>query len=362
VDSNKVLSFGVVGCGRVSSKHLIALSSQIPAAKLVAVCDVNLERAKLAGNKYKVPFYSSSHEMVKNHPEIDVLNILTPSGDHCQNVLELVGYGKHFVVEKPLALTITDAEKMIASCSEAGVKLFVVQQNRYNLPVQRLYQAVKEGRFGKLVLGTVRLRWCRTQEYYDSDDWRGTWARDGGVFANQANHHIDLLAWLMGEVDTVFAYSTARLVDIESDDTAVAVLRFASGALGVIEATTATRPTDLEGSISILGEGGTVEVSGFAVNQVRSWEFVQKQPADSEMSSGFQEDPPDVYGFGHARYLQSVVDSMNVGKGGAVDGLESLKSLTLISALYESAETGKEVPLRFRARHAKLGIRDLKKG
>src|SRR5205814_6206791 len=162
-------------------------------------------------------------------------------------------YKKHIMVEKPMALTLTDADRMIAACDQAGIKLFVVKQNRFNVPVMKLREALEAGRFGRLVLGTVRVRWCRTQAYYDQDAWRGTWALDGGVLSNQASHHIDVLEWMMGDVDSVFAKSTTALVKIEAEDTAVVVLKFKSGALGVIEATTAARPRDLEGSVSILG-------------------------------------------------------------------------------------------------------------
>jgi predicted dehydrogenase len=187
------------------------------------------------------------------------------------------------------------------------------------------------------------------------DSWRGTWSLDGGVISNQASHHIDLLTYLMGDVESVFSYTTTRLVQIEADDTAVAVLKFTNGALGVVEATTATRPKDLEGSISILGEGGSVEIAGFAVNEMRTWNFAKPLPEDAEVLQKYKENPPNVYGFGHQRYLQGVVDSIRKGKGGAVDGMEGLKSLTLINAMYESMETGAEVSLRFRGRRNKLG-------
>ena len=175
--------------------------------------------------------------------------MLTESGNHCRNVLDLAQYSKHLVVEKPMALTLRDADEMIKACDEAGCRLFVIKQNRFNVPVVKAREALDRGRFGKLVLGTVRVRWCRRQAYYDQDPWRGTWAMDGGVLTNQASHHIDLLEWMMGEVDSVYAMSTTALANIETEDTAVITLRFTNGALGVIEATTAARPTDLELSL-----------------------------------------------------------------------------------------------------------------
>jgi predicted dehydrogenase len=230
-----------------------------------------------------------------------------------------------------------------------------VKQNRFNVPVVKLREALVKGRFGKLVLGTVRVRWCRTQEYYNQDKWRGTWAMDGGVLTNQASHHIDLLEWMMGDVDSVFAKSTTALVDIEAEDTAVVVLQFRNGALGIIEATTATRPKDLEGSISILGEYGSVEIGGFAVNKMIHWSFINKIEGDDEVLEKFSENPPNVYGYGHKAYYEHVVDSILNNKKQLVDGLEGRKSLELITAIYESIETGKEVFLRFKPTRCKLG-------
>ena len=351
----KDLKFAIVGCGRISRKHLDAVSKELKNTKLVAVCDVIEERARLAGEKYSVPFYLSADEMMKSHPEVDVITILTPSGHHAEDVVRLAKYGKHFIVEKPMALTMESAEKMIHACEENGVKLFVVKQNRYNLPIQKLRTAVEQDRFGKMVMGTVRVRWCRTQEYYDQDTWRGTWAMDGGALTNQASHHIDMLTWMMGDVESLFCYTSTRLVDIETEDTAVAVLKFTNGALGVVEATTATRPKDLEGSISILGENGTVEIGGFAMNEVKVWNFVNQVDGDNSVLTEFKENPPNIYGFGHTRYLEGVVDVLLGKKKSAVDGLEGIKSLILINAMYESMETGKEVQLRFKPRLVRLG-------
>ena len=218
--------------------------------------------------------------MAKVGDEIDVFSVLTPSGAHCSNVLELAEYGRPIVVEKPLALRLEDADRMIEACDAHAVKLFVVHQNRYNLPIVKAREALEQGRFGRLVLGTVRLRWTRDQAYYDSAPWRGTWEHDGGVFMNQAAHHVDMLTWFMGNVESVRSMAATRLVDIECEDTGVAVIRFNSGALGVLEATTGSRPTDLEGSISILGEKGSVVIGGFFMNELVTWNFEERQPID----------------------------------------------------------------------------------
>jgi predicted dehydrogenase len=199
------------------------------------------------------------------------------------------------------------------------------------------------------------VRWCRTQEYYDQDAWRGTWALDGGVLTNQASHHVDLLEWMMGDVESVFARSATALVDIEAEDTAVVVLKFRNGALGIIEATTAARPRDLEGSISVLGERGTVEIGGFAVNEMKTWEFAVRVPEDDEVMRKYSVNPPSVYGFGHHAYYEHVVDCIVNDRQHLVDGLEGRRSLELISAMYESIETGREVALRFAPRRCRLG-------
>lgn len=352
-----MLRFALVGCGRIARKHAAILSKGlIPRASLTAVCDRNEERARDFGEQYAVPWYTDMHEMAQKHSEsIDIFSILTESGNHSSHTLELVQYGKHFVVEKPMALTLADADAMIHACDHAGVKLFVVKQNRYNLPVVKLREALTAGRFGKLVMGTVRVRWMRSQEYYDQDAWRGTWAMDGGVFANQASHHVDLLEWMLGEPVSVFAKARTALVDIEVEDTGVAVVTFANGALGIIEATNATRPKNMEGSLSILGENGIVEIGGFAVNEMKTWEFKNPLPGDENVLTEYCQNPPDVYGFGHVAYLNNVVATILEGKSALVDGLVGRRSLELITAIYESIETGREVPLRFMPRRCRLG-------
>jgi predicted dehydrogenase len=354
----RTLKFALIGCGRISRRHLELLGhGQVSSSRLAAVCDVVADRAAAAGQAYAVPFYTDMHRMMRSE-SIDAVVVLTESGRHAENVIALAPYKKHIMVEKPMALTLADADRMIAACDQAGVKLFVVKQNRFNVPVLKLREALEAGRFGRLVLGTVRVRWCRTQAYYDQDAWRGTWAMDGGVLANQASHHIDMLEWMMGEVDSVFAVGSTALVDIEAEDTAVVALRFRSGALGVVEATTATRPKDLEGSISILGEHGSVEIAGFAVNHMRTWNFAHPLPDDDEVMEKYSVNPPDVYGFGHHAYYEHVVQCILNDQRHLVDGLEGRKSLELITAIYESIETERPVQLKFNPRRCRLGQRN----
>jgi predicted dehydrogenase len=350
-----MLKFALLGCGRIAKRHSELLGhKQIHNAQLVAVCDIVEEKAKKIGKQFGVPYFTDINEMLEK-TDIDVVSVLTESGYHAQHVIEIVKHNKHIVVEKPMALTLDDADSMIKACDEADVKLFVVKQNRFNVPVVKAREALEAGRFGKLVLGTVRVRWCRPQAYYDQDSWRGTWALDGGVLTNQASHHVDLLEWMMGEVESVHAMSTTALANIEAEDTAIVNLRFRNGALGIIEATTAVRPKDLEGSLSILGETGTVEIGGFAVNQMKVWNFTEQQEGDAEVMEKYSVNPPNVYGFGHHAYYEHVVDSILNNKKHLVDGLQGRKSLELITAIYESIETKKEVFLRFKPKHCRLG-------
>jgi len=350
-----VLTFALVGCGRIAKRHSELLGhQQIAGARLGGVTDIVVEKARKIGEQFSVPWFDDMHEMMTS-VKPDVAVVLTESGNHAKHVIELARHRKHIIVEKPMALTIDDADAMIQACDAHGVKLFVVKQNRFNVPVVKLREALDADRFGKLVLGTVRVRWCRDQSYYDQDAWRGTWALDGGVLTNQASHHIDLLQWMMGDVESVFARSATALVNIEAEDTAVVVLKFRNGALGIIEATTATRPKDLEGSISILGERGAVEIGGFAVNKMKSWNFTMPAPEDADVMDKYSVNPPNVYGFGHQAYYEHVVAGLERDSQQLIDGLVGRRSLELIMAIYESVETGKEVFLRFRPKYCRLG-------
>lgn len=344
--------FALVGCGSIARKHVTAID-RIEGAKIVAVCDVNPDAGSEVAERLGVPAYQNARKMAEEE-EFEVFTILTPSGVHAGSILELADLGRHFVVEKPLALRVDEADQVIETCDRSGSKLFVVQQNRYNRPVRKLKETIDSGRFGKQVMGTVRVRWCRRQDYYDAKEWRGTWQYDGGVLTNQASHHIDMLGWLLGDVDTVMAMTSTRLADIEAEDTGVAILRFASGALGIIEATTCTRPEDLEGSISVLGERGAVEIGGYYMNDLKTWQFEDDHPDDDMIDEWGSN--PDEWAWNHTEYLRDMLRSLRDGTRGLVDGIEGRKSLELIHAIYESAETGKATQLRFRPERCRLGL------
>lgn len=350
-----MINFAIIGCGRIAKRHAELLGTgQIKGARLAAVCDTQNDRAEAFGSKYDVPWFTSIDELL-SASGIDAVSILTPSGMHADHAVKVAQSRRHIVVEKPMALTLEDGDRMIRAAEAARVRLFVVKQNRFNVPVVKAREALDAGRFGKLVLGTVRVRWCRDQAYYKQDGWRGTWAQDGGVIANQASHHVDMLSWFMGDVESIHARGTTALVDIEAEDTCVATLKFRNGAVGIVEATGATRPKDMEGSLSVLGSGGAVEIAGFAVNKIRTWQFVEPHEHDKEVIEKFSVNPPNVYGFGHQAYYEHVVDCLDHGKPALVDGLEGRRSLELVAALYEAMASGREVTFPLRVEHSRLG-------
>lgn len=351
------LHFAVIGCGRISDKHLSAITSGRIDADLVAVADLDKEKSCKAGTKYAVPCYTDYHRMLEEHPEVDVIDVLTPSGLHAQHVIDVAPYGKHIVVEKPMALRVEDCDAMIDACNRHGGRLFVVKQNRFNRAVVAAYDAMLKGRFGRMILGTVRVRWRRDQPYYEQAAWRGTWAYDGGVMAQQATHHLDLLQWFMGPVATMQCQTATRIMNIEAEDTAAAVMRFESGALGVFEATVAARPEDLEGSLSLLGEKGSAIIGGPAVNMIKYWRFTEELPEDKEIQKEFSQQVQNVYGHGHEPYLDNVVRAIIEAEPGPVEGEDGKKNVRILSALYESAARGGEtVGLDVFPQKTKLGM------
>jgi len=327
--------------------------------RLSALCDINRQKALEKAQRYNVPYYLDYHDMLKSHPEIDIISILTPSGLHAKHVIDLAQYNKHMIVEKPMALTTPDCDAMLSICREHGCRLFVVKQNRFNLAVQAARSALAQGRFGTLILGTVRVRWRRDQSYYDQAKWRGTWAFDGGVLSQQASHHIDLLQWFMGPVRAVQCQSTRNLLDIEAEDTAVAILKFESGALGIIEATVATRPNSLEASLSILGSQGSAIISGEAVNKVAHWEFQDHQSEDIIIKERCSEKITNIYGNGHLPFIKNVVYAIKNRIPGLVEAEEGKKAVTIMTALYESSfREGEMISPGEPCKYSLLGVHD----
>lgn len=336
------LKIALIGCGRISKKHIEAIKKNN--LELVAVCDIDIKKAKKIG----VPYYKDYQQMFKKE-EIDIVSILTPSGMHYQHAIEVMEYKKHLIIEKPMTLRFFEAEDLVKRAKQIGIKLFTVKQNRFNLPIEKVKRSINK--LGKIFLATTRVRWSRTQEYYDMDFWRGTWKYDGGVIANQAIHHLDLLLYLVGDIESVYAKSINASANIETEDTAVATLKFNNGAIGTFEATTATRPKDIEGSISLLGSKGMIEIGGFAANKIVKWELDEKIEVDK-----FCENPLNVYGFGHIRFYKDVIESINKNKKGICEMEEGIKSIKVINAMYESIERNEEIFIdKFNLKKAKIG-------
>ena len=338
----------LVGCGRISRNHFDAIE-KIADLQLAAVCDVNGERAREAGARYGVPGFESYDEMLAS-VQCDAVAVCTPSGLHPKHGIAAARAGKHVICEKPMAISLEGADALVRECDAAGVHLFVVKQNRLNPSIQLLRRAIDGGRFGRIYLANTTVRWTRPQEYYDQAPWRGTWEFDGGAIMNQASHYVDLVQWLVGPVESVMAKTATLARRIETEDTGIAVLKFRSGALGVIEVTMLTYPRNLEGSITILGEKGTVKVGGTAVNRIEHWSFADYDD-DDKLVEAANTNPPSVYGFGHEPYYRNVLRVLQGQAKAETDGRAGRKSLELILGIYESAKTGRDVPIPLATRH-----------
>jgi UDP-N-acetyl-2-amino-2-deoxyglucuronate dehydrogenase len=336
-----------LGCGRISQNHFEAIA-RVDGLDLVAVCDLSEARAREAGERWGVPWFTSYEQMLAAVP-CEVVAIATPSGLHPAHGIQAAKAGKHVVLEKPMAISLSGADGLLQACDDAGVQLFVVKQNRLNATIQLLKRAVDKGRFGRIYMANATVRWARPQEYYDQAPWRGTWEFDGGAFMNQASHYIDLVQWLVGPVESVMARTATLARRIEAEDTGAAVLKFRNGAIGVLEVTVLTFPKNYEGSITILGEKGTVKVGGTAVNRIEHWQFADYDD-DDKLVDAANTNPPSVYGFGHEPYYRNVLVALRGEAVADTDGRGGRKSLEVILGVYESAKTGREVPLPLRPR------------
>ncbi|MBL0892622.1 MAG: Gfo/Idh/MocA family oxidoreductase [Gemmatimonadaceae bacterium] len=345
VPATRRIRLALVGCGRISRNHFEAIA-KIPELELVAVCDIVPERAEQAGAAHGVPHFTSLEQMLAEVPS-DAVVIATPSGLHPQHGILAARAGRHVISEKPMAISLAAADALVQACDENRVHLFVVKQNRLNPPIVLLKRAIDRGRFGRIYMANCTVRWTRPQDYYDQAPWRGTWEFDGGAFMNQASHYVDLVQWLVGPVESVMAKTATLARRIEAEDSGAAVLKFRSGAIGVIEVTMLTFPRNLEGSITILGEKGSVKIGGTAVNRVEHWQFADYDD-DDKLVEQANTNPPSVYGFGHEGYYRNVVSVLRGQATPDTDGRAGRKSLELILGIYESAKTGRDVPLPLR--------------
>lgn len=341
--TGRKIRFALVGCGRISANHFGSLEQHKEECELVAVCDIASERARAAAEKYGATAYSSLSKMLEAGG-FDVVILTTPSGLHPTQTIECAEAGYHVVTEKPMATRMSDGIEMVKACDKAGVRLFVVKQNRQNATIQMVKKAIDEGRFGRIYSVACNVFWTRPQAYYDNDAWRGTWEFDGGAFMNQASHYVDLMEWLVGSVESVQSYTATLARNIETEDSGVLAIKYRSGALGTMNVSMLTYPKNLEGSITLIGEKGTVRIGGVAVNKIDHWEFADKKPEDDEILNASYA-TTSVYGFGHPLYYANVIATLRGDESPLTDGREGLRSLEFLIAIYISARDGKKVSL-----------------
>ncbi|MCS0631310.1 Gfo/Idh/MocA family oxidoreductase [Telluria mixta] len=340
---DRKIRFALVGCGRIANNHFEALRKHHDRAELVGVCDVDPRALDRAVGMTGAEGYTSLQEMLRR-VDADIVVVTTPSGLHPEQSIQIANSGRHVMTEKPMATRWEDGKRMVAAADAAGVRMFVVKQNRRNATLQLLKQAVDKKRFGRIYMVNLNVFWTRPPEYYHSAKWRGTWEFDGGAFMNQASHYVDLIDWIVGPVESLQAYTATLARDIEVEDTGVLSLRWRNGALGSMNVTMLTYPRNLEGSITVLGEHGTVRIGGVAVNEIQQWEFATSDPDDDKVRDASYE-TTSVYGFGHPLYYDNVIKVLRGEAEPETDGREGLKSLEVLIAAYKSARDGKRVAL-----------------
>ncbi len=347
-----MLRYALVGCGRISGIHLDAVARHYKEnkIKLVALCDIMEEKALLAKESYisktnetEVNCYSSMDEMLDKE-ELDVIAVCTPSGMHPEHGIKAAKKGIHVLTEKPMGCDLEEVDNLIKACEENNVKLFVVKQNRLNPTCSALIEAVDANRFGKIYMVQSNVYWYRGQNYYNSDDWRGTWKLDGGAFMNQAVHYADLVQRVGGNIKNVSAFIDHLGRKIEAEDTGSAIIRFENGAIGNMNVTMLTSIGDYEGSLTVIGEKGFVKLGGLGLNKILEWKFDEEMPIDKDITN-LSYHTTSVYGFGHVGVYANLIDSIDNGASFLVDGYEGRKSVELVLAIYESAKENKVVTL-----------------
>ncbi|MBB6453296.1 putative dehydrogenase [Salirhabdus euzebyi] len=348
-----MLNFAIVGCGHVAKKHVQAINNS-EGARLYALCDANANQLQQFGSTYDIKHLFTSFEKLLDQQEIDIISICTPSGTHRKLAIQAANAKKHIVLEKPMALTLTDADAILKACDENDVKLTVVHPNRFRPAVVALKQAIQENKFGTISYVNATLRWNRNQAYYDQASWRGTKEQDGGVLMNQAIHNLDLLLWLIGDVEQVQAYMDTRIRNIEAEDVATAILRFKDGMLGVIEATSTIYPKNLEESISIFGETGSAEIGGPTANWIKHWVFDHETEAETEKIMGKVENDP--FGIpGHQMIIQDMIKAVEQDRAPIVTGEDGRNALALVLAIYHAAEQNSPYELQWKGEEKEDG-------
>jgi len=345
------LRYGLIGCGRISPNHIAAVQANQDEIDLVAVCDIVPEKMKLVLSKAhvdgrRINMYTNYHDMLRSE-RLDLVAIATESGLHAQIGLDCIEAGCHVIIEKPIALSIAEADKLIESASSKDLVLCSCHQNRFNKSIQKVREAVEQGRFGRLLHGAAHIRWNRGKQYYEQAPWRGTWEQDGGALMNQCIHNIDLLRWMMGEeIEEVFAYTDRLKHDyVEAEDLGLALIKFSNGAYGLIEGTTNVFPKNLEETLYIFGDRGTVKVGGKSVNVIEEWSFADLKDDPEDVKAKYHENPPNVYGFGHTPLYEDVVCAIKEGRQPLADGKAGKAAVELVLAIYKSSLEGRPVSL-----------------
>ncbi|WP_223292652.1 Gfo/Idh/MocA family protein [Breznakiella homolactica] len=345
----------LIGCGRISFKHIEGFVKNSDVMKLIAVCDPLTERAEEKATEYKknipdseVKIYSDYKQMLSELSP-DIVTIATESGIHPEIAITALEAGSHVICEKPMALSTRDADAMNEAAHKIGRKLAVCFQNRFNAPVQKLRTALEAGRFGKLFHGMIQVRWNRNDAYYAEAPWRGTWEMDGGTLMNQCTHGIDLLQWMMGEDAVRVQAQTRRFIrPIEAEDFGAAIVEFRNGSVGIIEGSADIYPKNLNETLSVFGEKGSVVIGGIAVNKLETWRFSDADTIgdnEEKVLNPNEKDPPTVYGFGHAALFRDFVDAITENREPLVPGEKGKKALEIILAIYRSQKTGMPVDL-----------------
>jgi len=336
-------NIALIGCGRISKNHFESIAALKDELKLIAVCDILEDRARESGEKYSADWYTDYDKMLQRG-DINVVSVCTPSGLHPEHGILAAEKGINVISEKPIATKLEEADKLIQACDANHVQLFVVKQNRLNTTLQLLKKAIDKNRFGKIFVVQSNVFWQRPQSYYDMAKWRGTWEFDGGAFMNQASHYVDAICWLIGPVESVMAETATMARHIETDDTGSAIIKFRNGVIGSMNVTMLTYPKNFEGSITVIGEKGTVKIGGVAVNHIDKWEF-EDYDDDDRLIQESNYNPPNIYGLGHLPYYKNVIATLNGNAEANTDGRSGRKSLEVILAIYKSAQTGRKVPL-----------------
>jgi len=339
------IKIGVVGCGKIATNHFNAIKELSNEFDFVCVCDNQPEKLQAISDELNVSGYKDLTTMLEAQPDLDVVTLCSPSGLHAEQAIQIANAKKHVITEKPMATRWSDGVAMVKACDQARVHLFVVKQNRYQSAIQLLKNAITQNRFGSIYLVNLNVFWTRPQNYYDQSGWRGTWEFDGGAFMNQASHYVDLLDWLFGPVQSVQAMMATLARNIEVEDTGVVNVRWRSGTLGSMNFTMLTYPKNLESSLTILGEKGSVKLGGLSANQILHWQFADPNDQDQQIEKLNQATTQDVSYAGHKIYYQNVAKTLHGEAPPDVDGRAGLRTLEILIAAYQSARDNNTVSL-----------------